>query len=74
MEIKNMLRYILASLVGAAFLSASAHAGWAVKAIKYKNNGVYTAYFNVEVRKNNSTHECQGANTRGKGVKAGKSL
>lgn len=65
-----MQRFLFAAMAATAFLSAPAHAGWAVSAIKYKNNGAYDAYFNVQVQKANGKETCQGENTTGKGIKA----
>lgn len=63
------------SLAAAIALAPAATAEkWAISAIKYKNNGAYTAYFNIESRGNVSNVPCEGKNTRGSGVKSGKSL
>ena len=47
---------------------------WAVKAIKYKNNGAYTAFFDIYSLYNGAKIQCQGKNTKGKGIKSGKSV
>lgn len=63
-------------LVGLSFAFASPVQAekWAVKAIKYKNNGAYTAYFDIYSMYNGAQIQCQGKNTKGKGIKSGKSL
>jgi len=62
-----MQRFLFGAVASATLLSAPAHADWAVSAIKYKNNGAYTAYFSVQVK---NKEICQGANTTGNGIKA----
>ncbi|MEM9840998.1 MAG: hypothetical protein AAF767_00050 [Pseudomonadota bacterium] len=56
-------------------VAGPAHAEkWAVKAIKYKNNGAYYAYFDIYSLYNGAKIQCQGKNTKGKGIKSGKSV
>ena len=70
------MKYVfLFPLVAAIALAPAASAEkWAISTIKYKNNGAYTAYFNIESKGNVSNIPCEGKNTRGSGVKSGKSL
>ncbi|MEO1303621.1 MAG: hypothetical protein AAFV37_01505 [Pseudomonadota bacterium] len=63
-------------LIGLSFaLTSPAYADkWAVKAIKYKNEGAYQAYFDIYSIYNGVKVWCQGKNTKGNGIKSGKSV
>lgn len=57
-----------------AFAAPAQADKWAVKAIKYKNEGAYKAYFDIWRMDGNYKDSCQGKNTKGKGIKSGKSV
>lgn len=57
-----------------AFASPAQADKWAVKAIKYKNQGAYSAFFDIYSLQNGAKVDCQGKNTKGKGIKSGKSV
>ena len=69
------MRASLICLGLAVFAAGPASADkWAVKAIKYKNEGAYNAFFDIYSMYNGAKIQCQGKNTKGNGIKSGKSV
>ncbi len=69
-----MKHAVLFPLLAAFALTSPAHAeDWAVKAIKYKNKGAYTSYFNILFQNSvtGAIDVCEGKNTLGNGLQNG---
>jgi len=70
-----MKHALLIPFVVALSLAGSAHADkWAVKEIKYENNGAYQSYFTIRSFYTNSPLECLGRNTKNDGIQTGQSV
>ncbi|MCR9269956.1 MAG: hypothetical protein NXH72_08225 [Hyphomonadaceae bacterium] len=70
-----MVRKFLPSVLAAIALTGPVAAeNYSIKAIKYKNNGAYNAFFGIELQGTRGTYPCEGSNTKGSGIKSGKSI
>ncbi|NQY39983.1 MAG: hypothetical protein HRT80_07780 [Henriciella sp.] len=70
-----MIRALLLPLFIELVLTGSAHAEkWAVKTIKYENNGAYQSFFTIQSMYTHRPLECLGRNTQNDGLQSGQSV